>query len=138
VIDGAGALELSAVAVATAAGVAAAVEGLFRLPLARAVRETAGVSRRALRVMRAGAISDHWKERALPRYAGIVLCRSSEAGLYLLVILAMFTLVYVAFGALFGLPPDALGRWMMVPAVQGFALAVGVAFGMVRKKAVDG
>ena len=46
------------------------VEVLLRLPFFSTLGRFQRVTTRALNVLRSDRISDHWKERVLPRYAG--------------------------------------------------------------------
>lgn len=46
------------------------VEVVLRLPFFRVLRELEGILRKAMRVVRARSVSDHWKEKVVPAYAG--------------------------------------------------------------------
>lgn len=62
------------------------VESVIRLPLARGLARAGRTANRATRVMRAPSISDHWKERAMLAYAGVLFRTSlGLAGLIALV-----------------------------------------------------
>lgn len=54
----------------------ALVEGLRQLPLAPVLKRAQCTARRALWVLRARAVSEHWKERALLAYARTLLLAS--------------------------------------------------------------
>ncbi|MGR3762394.1 hypothetical protein ACUXV3_20010 (plasmid) [Roseobacteraceae bacterium NS-SX3] len=71
-------------------------ELFLRLPLVAAARSVLDTSRRAARVMRARAISDHWKEKAVQAYAGLML----KAGLRLLAGLGAVALAGAGLAAL--------------------------------------
>jgi len=68
----------------------AAVEVARMLPLTRALAQARAVSSRAVSVVRANRISDHWKERVLPVYAGRLLGASLK-------LLACIVAIAVAF-----------------------------------------
>lgn len=70
---------------------------LFRLlPLTNRVLKLIAVSRKALAVIRAPDISDHWKEKAIPRYARDTMVLSLLITFYL-------TIMFLVFGVVFGL-----------------------------------
>ena len=46
-----------------------ASEALLRLPVMAKIKGVSDASQKALRVLKSGRISDHWKERVLPAYA---------------------------------------------------------------------
>jgi hypothetical protein len=49
-----------------------ASEAFLRLPLLPVIRRVAETARKSGRVLASKRISDHWKERALPRYSWII------------------------------------------------------------------
>lgn len=63
------AAELGGILILTAALVAL----ILNLPLIGNVRRISATTGRALHVMRARGVSDHWKERAMMSYSGITL-----------------------------------------------------------------
>ena len=78
-----------------------ACEIALRLPLVTSVATMSATAGRALRVMRAPRVSDHWKERILPAYAGRLL----KASLLLLasvlgIVLPVVLVVTLATGSL--------------------------------------
>lgn len=46
-----------------------ASEALLRLPIMAKIKDVSEISQKAMRVLKSGRISDHWKERVLPAYA---------------------------------------------------------------------
>lgn len=73
------------------------VELALRLPFAAAV---AGMSRsggKAIRVIRAKAVSDHWKEKALAAYAQVTFLSSIKLAGLLVVLLAVAMVLAVTF-----------------------------------------
>jgi len=57
-----------------------AVELFLRLPLARQARELATVLQKVTRVITSRAISDHWKEKVLLRYAAAIAMTTLKIG----------------------------------------------------------
>jgi hypothetical protein len=56
------------------------VEVLIRLPFFATLARFQGLTTRILKVLRSDRISDHWKERVLPRYAGQMLGATLQIG----------------------------------------------------------
>jgi hypothetical protein len=100
-----------------------AVELFLRLPLARLVRELAAVLQKVTRVITSSAISDHWKEKVLLRYAGSIALSTLRIGAVLGGIgLVVFILCLLA-DMLPGAGPSTLevfASW------GGIALATGI------------
>src|SRR5688572_8683809 len=85
----------------------ATCEILLRLPILHHIQRAAQVAIKASRLIANPAISDHWKERVLPQYAGrLALASLNTFGLLLIACLAFALLVGA--DALFGL--DVLHR----------------------------
>lgn len=61
-----------------------AIEMLFRLPLLQVIKASTLTTQKAASVMFSSFISDHWKERAILLYAGIIFTNTLRLGLYLL------------------------------------------------------
>lgn len=81
-------------------------EGLSRLPLGEDMRALAWYGGKSYRVMANGRISDHWKERVLPLYAGKIFRASLRLLGALLLCLAL------------------LGGWHLLAGFWGFDLSV--------------
>jgi hypothetical protein len=112
----------------------AVVELFFRLPFMAQVEAVNAGALKALGVVRSPRISDHWKERVLPRYAGRILRASLALGGLLLVCAAVFTFVWTLAalwpaGGLAG-ALENLGR----PSVQWWLLGVGIGWALVRAR----
>jgi hypothetical protein len=74
-----------------------AVELFMRMPLARLARELATVLHKVTRVITSRAISDHWKEKVLLRYAGGIALITLKIGAIIGAIgLAVFVLCLLA------------------------------------------
>lgn len=112
-----------------------AVELFLRLPLAQLVRELATVLQKVTRVISSSAISDHWKEKVLLRYAGGIALTTLKIGAVLGGIgLVVFILCLLA-DMLPGAAPSTLevfASW------SGIALATGisVAYYLARSRLV--
>lgn len=85
---------------------AAFVETAFRLGLDGQVRAATLVARKIFSVIGSARVSDHWKEKALPRYAGRLL--SASARLFLIMLAAVAPIMLVA----------ALSGWRGSPLLQ--------------------
>lgn len=100
-----------------------AVELFLRLPLAPLVRELATLLQKVTRVIRSSAISDHWKEKVLLRYAGGIALTTLKIGAVLggigLVVFVLCLLADMLPGA--GKSTlDVFASW------SGIALATGI------------
>ena len=72
-------------------GALACFELFFRLPIAKDVRVLIASANKAMAVIQSPMISDHWKERVLPRYSQRILFRSLRVSGY--IFLAMMPVV---------------------------------------------
>lgn len=109
---------------------AALVEFVRVMPLRRMLGALRIVSARALRVMRSGRISEHWKEKALMGYARQMLFASSGLGAILLGVLALVHgAVRVGDAAIGGYGAFLFGP---VGLILSFAAAVGWAWWRAR------
>lgn len=63
-----------------------------RLPLADTARRLVRIGRKAMRTLGARSVSDHWKERAMLRYARDLMVASAQLAAFLvaLVVVAVF------------------------------------------------
>lgn len=74
------------------AGIVAA-EAMVHLPLGRTASDIIAILNKAVSVIRAPAVSDRWKEKALRMYSLIILLRTLKLACYLLVIASPVALV---------------------------------------------
>jgi hypothetical protein len=65
------------------------VEFAIRLPFVVVVTEIIKASGKAVHIIRAKTISDHWKEKALAAYAEIIFCHSMKLAGLLIVLLGI-------------------------------------------------
>ena len=96
--------------VVSSVAVVPVVEVALASPLVKSMRKMAGTSRKSVRVVMSSRISDHWKEKTLPRYSMAIL-GSSLAALFWLIVLALI------FGA--GLYGSA---WAFSEQFEGFSV----------------
>lgn len=90
-----------------------ASEAFLRLPLLPVIRRVTGTARKSGRVLASRRISDHWKERVLPRYSWIIGTGSVQfLGLLMLALAPVAVL-----GLVFPGGPAAWGAALMRPAV---------------------
>jgi len=121
-------------AVASLAGVVVLVELARALPLGANLKRLAAAGRKSLGVVRSARISDHWKEKVLPSYAGGILGASLLNLLYLLILAGGFSLAFCLVGMWF------LGGWsaaageLLALSTQIIACVLGVAYALLRAK----
>ena len=73
------------------------VELAFRLPFADAAAGAVRCSGKAVHVVRAGAVSDHWKEKALGAYAQATFLSSLKLAGLLIVLFGVGAVLVLAF-----------------------------------------
>lgn len=109
-----------------------ASELLVRLPLMPTIRKARGAAEKSARLLRSRRVSDHWKERMLPVYAGVIARNSAVFfGLLCAAILPV---------ALFGIGhPGGLGGWiaaLMQPVNLAVLFGLSVLYLVVRSRVV--
>ena len=121
---------------AVAAGLCAAVLLLRRLPIVATLAAVLAASRRALHVIAAAGISDHWKELVVPRYALRIMIGSSWIAVYLAALLAVFVAGFLAVDLFFVDTPEAAWARILRPETQLIAVAMGVvlSLALLRKR----
>lgn len=77
------------------------VELALRLPFAATVAVLSKSGARAVHVVRAKSVSDHWKEKALAAYAQTTFLSSLKLAGLLLLLVALATLAVVALDPIF-------------------------------------
>ncbi len=121
-------------AAASLAGVVVLVELARALPLGANLKRLAAAGRKSLGVVRSSRISDHWKEKVLPSYAGGILGASLLNLLYLLILAGGFALAFCLVGMwLLGGWSGAAGE-LLAPSTQIIACLLGVAYALLRTK----
>lgn len=111
-----------------------ACEIAWRLPLGESLQTLSGTAKRALTVMAAKSISDHWKERILPVYAGRIM----KASLLLFACLLAIVLPMVAIVSLATRSLLETGTVLLRPIPLILMVAVGLAYVWLRRKASGG
>ncbi len=109
------------------------VEVIARLPLVDAIRRSTDVSRKVVRVIRSPRISEHWKEKVLLRYAGVMAGQSLRLSAYLAIIFAPIVVVAVIADQL--LQTDVVAQSIR-PAGIILLTAFGIAWGVIRNRLV--
>jgi hypothetical protein len=105
------------------------IEIVVRLPLGAVLSRINLVSRKALHTLSARSISDHWKEKVLLAYAGVLFVSTMKLAGYLLAVgsVALF-LIFVA-ERLGATVQDFLTSWVGIV----FSLVVATLHVMARK-----
>ena len=75
-------------------GTLCVVECFFRLPLLNRARDLQSLLQRIFRVIRSDSISDCWKEKVLPIYAGRLFLLSIQ--LFVIVLIALLPMIVLA------------------------------------------
>ena len=116
-------------------GTVVAVELLFWLPLLMCVKNFSKVAKKSMKVVSSNKISDHWKEKVVPCYAGRMLVLTLKlTALIASIVVAAALPIFVAEQVLN--PEESL--WVAVSGLDALALSCVVAFAyyFVRKRYV--
>ena len=111
-----------------------ASEAFLRLPLLPVIRRVAETARKSGRVLASKRISDHWKERVLPRYSWIIGSGSVQFFAFLMLALAPVAVLGLVF-------PGGFGAWasaLMRPAVIAALCLVSIAYVWLRLRVIRG
>ena len=77
-----------------------AVELLFRLSVLQKAAMLTQIAGKAAKTINAPKVSDHWKEQAIPAYAGRMMATSVQFFVLLIVVVSPFALLsFIPFGA---------------------------------------
>ena len=110
------------------------VEIALRLPFTDAVARAANYGGRAVRVVRANAVSDHWKEKALAAYAQATFLSSIKLAGFLAVLLTIAAVFVVALEQISGGFQSFILGWRGI----GFSIVFASLYPTVRKLIVNG
>jgi len=110
------------------------VEALLRSRLLAHAGDIARYSARALEVIRATRVSDHWKERVLPAYSARLLRASLMSGGWLVIIGALAAAGYIAVGLVFFADFQAVLDSATHWPVQVAALVIGAGYAALRTR----
>lgn len=92
----------------------AASEAFLRLPLMPVIRRVSATARKSGRVLASKRISDHWKERVLPRYSWIIGSGSVKFFGLLMLALAPVAVLGLVFPGGFAAWAEALMRPLVI------------------------
>lgn len=110
------------------------VELVLRLPFVSALQALQRTSRRAMAVVTAKRISDHWKEKAMGAYASRTFIASAQIAGLLAIVLGVATLLVLAFDWFWaGFQTFILGWVGLVSSVVAASLYI-----IIRKKLSHG
>ena len=110
------------------------VEVALRLPFAAVIAGLLASSTRALRVVRAQGVSDHWKEKALTAYARTTFLSSIRLAGLLFVIIAMAGILIFVFELMHEDFPDFIFDWRGI----GFSIIFASVYFKARKSLFHG
>jgi len=110
---------------------AVAVELALRLPLLTPAGRIAATSQKALRMMANGAVSDHWKERAMLAYAGRTF---AAVGLFVLALAALLGALAVIALSIDVIAPGFSAFLVSLPGL-GLTLVAATVWMLVRRRA---
>lgn len=108
------------------------VELLLYTKLISTVRDVNFVYSKITNVIRSKSISDHWKEKALKKYAGIVFRLSFKIMLKLIIIFLPFIIAVL----LFERTTIQVEKYLYTPFGIVCTTALAIGYGIVRKKYV--
>jgi len=126
--------EFVAVMIPMIIGVISAVELFFYLPIRQYIFDLKGTAVKAIAVCSTSKISDHWKEKILPRYAakilGSTLRMSFSLGVLVLTFGGMYGLTGVAF---FENVREGFEELFLIE-TQLFLIGISIVYGGVRNR----
>lgn len=110
------------------------VELFLILPFSSTLKMLYRTSRKSLYVIRSNNISDHWKEKAIPRYAFLTFKDTCRLAFFLVMCCATFTLSFLGVGFLFKYDFSQSLKSLLSLETQLSALIVGCSYAFVRTK----
>ncbi|MEQ9488620.1 MAG: hypothetical protein RIM72_06465 [Alphaproteobacteria bacterium] len=115
------------------AGAVVFVEAFIRFNAFSRIGILIAQARQSMRVVASSAVSDHWKEKVLPRYAGRILRHAFVFLLFLAVALALLLAVTFALGWALNLPGIENGEILYGWPFNLGALGGGCLYAFIRK-----
>lgn len=109
-------------------GTVLAVEGFFRLPLGAEVKRLQRLLQKISHTISTPTISDHWKEKVLPNYAGQLFVLSIK--LFVIVCLAISPFFLI--GLLAGIVGIPFMAFLATPIAIGASTALATLYAVVR------
>ena len=113
-----------------ACGVIVSIELLLRLAIGKAISELVRTSHRTLKTIASSGVSDHWKEKAVLRYAARIFGLSTRLFLTILAASLPFLIIVAAEEQLGRNPMEFYGSLHAIAA----GTAIGVAYAWIRSK----
>lgn len=124
--------KLLIIAICLVPGIIAFVELFLRLPFFKHLHYLKSDSTKALSVISSSNISDHWKEKVIPRYARNILSSSLIILLYMVMLLITFSAVYCLSGFLFFKDITVVIATLYRVDMQIIAVFIGMLYGFMR------
>jgi len=121
-------------ALACLPGVVVFVELFRALPMMDNLNHLKTTTQKVMGVVRSSKTSDHWKEKILPHYAGVILAASLRNVLYLLIMAAGFALAFCLVGMWFLGGFASAAAMLLEPSVQIITALLGTAYAVARVK----
>ncbi|MCF8065198.1 MAG: sulfotransferase [Desulfarculaceae bacterium] len=115
-------------------GVVVFVELFRALPLMENLNHLKMTTQKVMGVVRSSRISDHWKEKILPHYAGGILAASLLNVVYIAIMAAGFALAFCLVGMWFLGGFAQTAAMLLEPSVQIIAAVLGMAYAVARVK----
>ena len=113
------------------------VELFLFLPVINTVRTVEKNAAKSFKLISSRRISEHWKEKALLRYALLILGASLKSVLYLTILILAFALVFCLIGLLFYADLNEAWKHFLSLETQIIAVAAGLIYAFFRKKLVS-
>lgn len=110
------------------------IEMFFYLKVGRYLLDLKGTAMKAMTVLSAAKISDHWKEKTLPCYAVKILSSSLKISFCLGALLATFTGVYGLMGVVLFHDINEGFQDLIVMKTQFFLITVSIIYGGIRSR----
>lgn len=109
------------------------IEAAVRLPFVPLAARARGTAVKAIKVVRSEAASDHWKERVMLAYAGVMLGCTIRLSALLLTILAFAAVVVIAFNQVH----DGFLQFLLNSLGFLFSMLVTIGYFAVRRRILD-
>jgi len=87
------------------------MEFVIRIPLTAVISEINAVIRKSLYTLGAKSVSDHWKEKVMLAYAGLLFISAMKLAGFLVAVVAMAILLIVVFDYLGANISDFITSW---------------------------
>lgn len=126
--------KLLSISLCSLPGVIVFVELILLLPVTRRAHHILEVAQKAISVIKSPNISDHWKEKVLPRYSQQLIASSLVCAFFLVILFLGFVAAYCIFGLLFiGDPNEVIGTFSW-PEMQIVTVVLGMLYAFLRNR----